>query len=359
MKRLSSFLLLPLLFLILSVSNSAAHIETSSQNRLVVFEAFLRPACGLCQSAAPVIEQLAAEYAGQPVLFLEYNVDAAPSSRYGRWWAAHGGTGTVMLPLVMTGSGQQISNGSVPYYNTYKAMVEAERIRPPQAQLTAYYRRIGNRLQFDVRVTNLSNTVLSAWQNSATVHAVVYEEAQIGLTGRYVRQAVDFPISNALAPGATAHFLLMTDEIDAIDWHKIQSVVMVDYRPTIGGPYDMLQAVVPIPPPEFAVRPNPIVFLIDDSTGQGNSMQLSFQGAAWYDWEVSTAAAWLTFLPTAGNLVNPPFASVTVSSLTHGWLEDSVQFTVTNNTAGSFNEVVPVRVYYGPLTYLYLPLAQR
>ena len=358
MMRLISFLLLPLLLLIVSVSSSTANFETTSHNRLVVFEAFLRPACGLCQSAAPAIDQLAAEYAGQPVLFLEYNVDAAPGSRYGRWWASHEGTGPVMLPLVMASSGQQISNGPVSYYNTYKAMVEAERIRSPQAHLIAYYRRIDNRLQFDVRVTNLSGTTLS-WQNSATVHAVVYEEAQIGLTGRYVRQAVATPIDVPLAPGATDHFMLMTEEIDAVDWHKIHTVVMVDYRPNSVGPYDMLQAVVPTASPTFAVRPNPMIFLVDDSTGQGNTLQLSFQGAAWLEWEASTTASWLTILPAAGNLVDAPIASVTVGSLPDGWLEGSVQFMATDDAGGEFYEDVPVRVYYGPLAYLYLPVVQR
>ena len=264
-----------------------------------------------------------------------------------------------MLPLVMASSGQQISNGPVPYYNAYKTMVEAERIRPPQAHLIAYYQRIGNRLLFDVRVTNLSSTTLSAWQNSATIHAVVYEEAQIGLTGRYVRQAVATPINDSLAPGATANFMLMTEEIDNVDWHKIHAVVMVDYRPNTDGPYDILQAVVPTTPPEFAVRPNPIVFLVDDSTGQGNSLQLSFQGAAWIEWEASTIASWLTVLPAAGNLDDPPIASVNVGSLPDGWLEGSMQFVATDNAGGEFYEDVPVRVYYGPLVYLYLPVVQR
>jgi thiol-disulfide isomerase/thioredoxin len=356
-RSISLLVFATLLFVI--ASTGTAEGEVTNQNRLVLFESFLRPGCGLCQSAAPAIDQLAAEYAGQPVLFLEYNVDAAPYSRYGRWWAAYGGTGSVMLPIVMTNSGQQISNGPVNHYQTYRAMVEAERGRSPQAHLTAYYQRIDNRLQFDIQVTNLSNTVLSAWQNSATVHAVVYEEERIGLTGRYVRQTISTPISNDLLPSSTARFVLTTPEITGVDWQKIRTVVMVDYQPNANGPYDMLQAVIPTTTPDFSVQPNPMTFLVDNTTGQGNSLRLSFQGAAWLEWTASSIPPWMSIDPSTGSLINSPIASVATGSLTPGWQEGMVRFTATNSAGEQFHEDVSARVYYGTLEYLYLPIARK
>jgi len=205
-------------------------------------------------ATGPVVDQLANEYAaaGQPVVFLEQNVDAPLGNRIGRWWAAHG-PGSASLPLTMVDSGHQISNGYLGNpgaYNTYKAMVDAELIRPPQADLAADGRRVGNRMHFDVELTNLSGVALST-SNSATVHALVYEEHTPvdpnvdHITGRIVRAAVSTGVSPALAHGATAVFTLETAELsNVVDWGKVHTIVLVDYRPAgSSGAYDVLQAV--------------------------------------------------------------------------------------------------------------------
>ena len=204
-------------------------------------------------ATGPVVDQLANEYAaaGQPVVFLEQNVDAPLGNRIGRWWAAHG-PGSVSLPLVMVDSGQQISNGYLGSgaHDTYEAMVDAELARPPLALLAALGWRLGNRMHFDVTLTNLSGVTLSS-SNSATVHALVYEEHTPvdpnvdHITGRIVRAAVSTGVSPALAHGATAVFTLETAELsNVVDWTKVHAIVLVDYRPAgSSGAYDMLQAV--------------------------------------------------------------------------------------------------------------------
>jgi len=220
-----------------------------------------------------VVDQLANEYAAasQPVVFLEQNVDAPLGNRIGRWWAAHG-SGSVTLPLIMIDSGHQISNGYLGNpgaYNTYKAMVDAELARPPQAEIEAEGWRLGNRMHFDVELTNLSGVALST-SNSATVHALVYEEHTPvdpnvdHITGRIVRAAVSTGVSPALAHGATRTFTLDTPELsNVVDWTKVHAIVLVDYRPAgSSGAYDMLQAVSADARPALTVRkqalPDPV-----------------------------------------------------------------------------------------------------
>ena len=126
-------------------------------------------------------------------------------------------------------------------------MVDAALARPVQAEIQAYWWRTGNRAGFRVQVKNLSTVTLSLGVNSATVHAIVYEDARVRLTNRFARAAVEAGISN-LAPNATATFTLETSDMGAVNWDNLHFVVLVDYRPSSSvGAFDMLQAVVALP----------------------------------------------------------------------------------------------------------------
>jgi hypothetical protein len=50
-------------------------------------------------------------------------------------------------------SGNRISNGYVNFYDTYKAMVDSSLAQMPQADIAAYYTRVGDKLAFDVSLT--------------------------------------------------------------------------------------------------------------------------------------------------------------------------------------------------------------
>jgi uncharacterized repeat protein (TIGR01451 family) len=235
-----------------SKGNGVTRSAPLLQSRLVVFETFMRPGDTRCKATGPVIDQLADEYAaaGKLAVFLEQNNDYPMGDRRDRWWAAYTGGGTVYLPLVMVSSGHQISSDDLGgfAYGTYKAMVDAELARPAQAEIIASKQRIGDKLHFDIKLTNLSGTALSS-SNMAQVHALVYEEHTPSdpnvdhITHRIVRAAVSTGV--ALANGATADFALETDDLTNIaDWNKVHSIVLADYIP--GGTssaYDMLQAV--------------------------------------------------------------------------------------------------------------------
>jgi len=184
-----------------------------------------------------VVDQLAQEYAGQPVVFLEYDVDDAPDSRYVRWWAASG-AGTATLPLVMVDSGNQYTGGYLDFHTVYGGMVDTALTRPAQVDIQAYWWRTGNRVRFYVHVTNPGTDPLTG----ATAHAIVYEETHVHLTDRFVRQAVAMPMDN-LAPGATVTYTLDTPDLTGVDWERLRYLALVDQRlHGATGAYDTLQA---------------------------------------------------------------------------------------------------------------------
>lgn len=173
-------------------------------------------------------------------MFLEYDVDNPPGNRYAYWWTAYG-SGSVTLPMVMVDSGHEISNGYEPFATVYRDMVERALARPPGVRLVVARERIGNRFRFEVRVTNLGEVTLSS-SNIARVHAIVYEDAHVADTNRFVRGARSTGISS-LAPGATETYTIEISLSSGLNWDKLHSVVLVDYRPGVNtGTYDMLQA---------------------------------------------------------------------------------------------------------------------
>ncbi len=193
------------------------------------------------------VNQLATEYADQPVVFLEYDVDDDTfSSRERRWWSTHGG-GSVILPLVMVDSGNYASNGSEDFDTKYRSMVDTSLGREPQAEISAVGQRVGDTLHFDVEVTNRSDVTLSS-ANNAAVWVTVYEEFDSPggerLTNRYVRATNSDSISTALPPGGVQSFTLDATALDGVVWDNLRAVVLVDYQPSGSSEaYDMLQAV--------------------------------------------------------------------------------------------------------------------
>lgn len=218
--------------------------------RLVVFEAFLRPECPNCQAAARSIEsELAPNYPESSVLFLEYNADAG-FSREELWWASHG-SGSVTLPMVMCDSGRQVSSGYEEFADVYAAMVDAALARAPLADLAATAQRSGSDVRVEVSLTNRSGSDLGPG-NMARVWAIVYETfAGAGdrrLTQRVVLAVTNAAVTDAVAPDATTSLAMTVPAVAPTDWANVRVMAMADYRPIAGG-YDMLQAiVVPLTP---------------------------------------------------------------------------------------------------------------
>lgn len=190
---------------------------------------------------------MAQDYAGQPVVFLEYDVDDTTfSARAGRWWSAHGG-GSVTLPLVMVDSGHRFSNGSEDFNAKYRSMVDVSMAREAQANITATGQRVGDMLRFNVEVTNKSQVTLSS-SNQAAVWIIVYETFTSSgagrLTNRFVRAITRTSFASPLSPNGVENFVLDTPTLNGVVWDNLRAVVLVDYFPDgSSGAYDMLQAV--------------------------------------------------------------------------------------------------------------------
>jgi hypothetical protein len=304
------------------------------------------------------VDKLANDYAGQPVVFLEQDVDNPLGNRYNRWWAAYGGGGSVTLPLVMVESGHQISSGHVDFYNTYKAMVDVELARPALVEIVAHSQRSGDTLQFDIQLKNLSGVPLSTFSNGATVHAIVYEDAHVGLTDRIVRAAVSTGIYPELAHGATMTFTLETG-LSGVNWDKIHPLVLADYRPGgTSGAYDMLQAAFALTQ-TFSVQPDSLTFMIAPTDSSSPAASIRFEGPSSSSWTAVTETPWLTVTPTSGAITIQPTVSVMTSALSSGWQQGQITFTASSGSGPQLSEPVSVSAYYGPVERLYLPVVIR
>jgi hypothetical protein len=291
-------------------------------------------------------------------VFIEHNVDAAASNRYTRWWAAYGGGGSVTLPLVMADSGHQVSNGYEDFETVYAAMVDAELARPAQAEIEAYSRRIGDKLRFYIELTNLSGVALSG-SNWAAIHAVVYEDAQVSCTDRYVRAAPWEYVSPGLAHGASMTLTLETADLSGVVWDNLHSVVMVDYRPGgSSGPYDMLQAAY-AQPVTITVTPDPLTFLVDPSDPPNPYRAVTLQGPYNLSWSATPGQAWLGISPASGAIGTSPVVSVASGLLSAGWQQGYITYTGSSGDGISVTGRGVVQVYYGQLERVYLPLVLR
>lgn len=188
-----------------------------------------------------MLRDLKSEYANDNVLFVEQDVDAPLAGRLDRWLEANTNPGTIYLPLVMTDSGHDISNGSEDFGAVYRQMINRSLNRSAAASMVVQTQRSGSVLRFDVRLTNRSGATLSA-ANDATVTALLWEspvdpnEVPVATIGR----TAAIP---TLTDGATGDVSLEV-VVGGLDESRTRWVVIADYQPTgPANPYDTLQAV--------------------------------------------------------------------------------------------------------------------
>ena len=259
--------------------------------------------------------------------------------------------------MVMVDSGNQISNGYVDFYNVYKAMVDGALAKPAQAEIQAHWWRTGSKVGFYVQVKNLSTVTLSSWANSATVHAIVYEDAHVKVTNRFARAAVEAGISN-LAPNATTTLKLETSDLSDVNWDNLHFVVLVDYRPSVSvGAFDVLQAIAALPiPAPFTAQPDSLTFMVDPTDLSIQPALVNFQGPGFVNWTAIPSASWLTTSPSSGPITIQPTISVIKNNLSTGWQQGNITFTTTD---GFFSDQVIINTYLGSVKRLYLPIVVR
>jgi uncharacterized repeat protein (TIGR01451 family) len=256
-------------------SPAPARSAAPAQERLVVLESFMLPGDSNSMAVGPLLDQLASEYAGQPVVFLEQNRNSDLGERLKKyWWTGYYATGGGLpaLPFTMVDSGTQVADGysSDTTFNTYKAMVDAALGRPSLVEIQFESQRVGNKVQFDIQLTSRSDRNLGP-ANGALVHAIVYEKHTPldpntdHVTERIVRAVVSANIDPVLLKDQTRTFALESGELSSVvNWARVRTLVLADYRPGgWTGVYDVLHAVRADDEPSLTVSklatPDPVL----------------------------------------------------------------------------------------------------
>jgi hypothetical protein len=310
-------------------------------------------------AAGSVADQLASEYAAQPVVFLEQNANSPIGGRMDRFWAAHGG-GSAGYPMVMVDSGHQWTDRLVTsdFYHTYKNMVNTELARPAMAEIDAQYTRVNNHFSIDVMVKNISGVSLSS-SNGANVVAIVYEDKHVGVTSRYVRAVAQQSITS-LANNSTSIYTLTTGDLSGVDWNKLHIIALAEYRPnTSSYVYDTLNAAVAAQVVPLTVQPDPLSFLVDSANPADQTQALTISGGELgLSWSISSKPTWMTISPTSGTIGTPATAKALASSIPAGLQTGSVIIHF-SGPLGSYDRSLTAKTYRGAVVKLYLPGIQR
>ncbi len=184
---------------------------------------------------------------GEAVLFLEQNDYEPVGARIDRFWNAYDQSWAA-VPKVIIDSGFRVLSGSQrDYHAAYRKPIEEALQRPAQADILAQYRLDGQKALVEVWVRNLSTQVLGD-ANYATLTAVVYENAHIVHTNRFVWAAPELPVRPPLGLLETGTYRLQAEIPATVRWQNCRIVVLLDYQPNVGSArYDMLQAAFAVP----------------------------------------------------------------------------------------------------------------
>jgi len=308
-------------------------VAAAGEDRLAVLEFFGRPHGAFCSAAGPAMISLQSEMRGRALL-LEYDFDAFPSGRVDRFWAT--GVPAQYLPLVMVGCGYRTSSGSVNYEPVYRNMINDELARPPQAAVTAYWRRVGNGMRVYAQVTNTGTRNLTEAEETA-IWLISWENARIGVSGTWVRKTAQHRLTGVLNPGETATAVITTSPLHFVDWDRIACLAMVEHRPGGTGRYDMLQAAEAVPA-GFTAVPDQLVM-----NSRQRVAEVALEGPHVLAWTASSSVPWLEPSPASGT--GP--ATVTVTLLPDLRPSTAVTGSVSFEAAGdgmAFTETVDVTV---------------
>jgi hypothetical protein len=301
-----------------------------------------------------VIDQLAQEYDGRAV-FIEYNIDAPVSlDRMDYWWYGYPSS-YANLPLTMVDSGYQTHAGFSTYnmsYAQHKSMIDDALARPAGADVSATWERVGDAARFNVRVTNRTNVTLGP-ANQARVFVLVYEDAEVLYTGRFMRSYTRANIS-ALAYNATANFTLTTPAMSGVDWEKLHFIAWVDYRPEdSAGAYDMLQAAVAAPSASpITPAPRSLMFFAEPGGTPPAGQVLSLTGPDGLSWTATPSAAWIQVSPGTSSLPTGLQVNVNPAALSAGVHVGKITF----SSPGVGSVEVSVVASVGDVNWVHLPL---
>lgn len=312
----------------------------TTQPRLTVFEGFYSADCSNCATAGAKVDELAVEYATQPVVFLEDDLFAPKGDRISR---LHDVGVVGYYPYVMVNSthgGQRWTEGILEGYAAkYKSMVDLELVRPALVEMVAYQRRVGDAVRIYAEVVNTTSVTLSPSAFPTWVHGIVWEEAKVVKTSRYVRAAMVASVPG-LAPGARGGFTLESPALTGVNWDKLHTLALTDYKPggVTGSLYDMMQA-AHAQLAAFTPSASQLSFTFPGGTP---TAEVRFAGPYVLQWSATSNQPWLTVSPTSGPLATPAQVTVNPNRLVFGEQSGTVTLTATSSDGMSFTAQVQV-----------------
>jgi hypothetical protein len=290
-------------------------------------------------AAGSVVKRLASEYAGRPVVFLEYFANASVGDRQSRFDAAWGPNGYA-VPMVMLSSGHSVTQGTQDFYTKYKAMIEAELPRPAVVELEAWQQQVGTVMRVWASLRNTAAFHLDAG-NQATVWAIMWDQGTTGVTGMYVRAAKKVAVSPGIPPVGQAGFTFDLAMPTGIDPSKLRTIALAEYRPAgASGPFDMLQAVRPLSP-SLTLSPSSLQLSLPQGTGMA---EVRLAGPPGLEWSAVSHVPWLEVTPSQGPLATPARVRVLLAPLQEGAQQGSITFTATSPDGLSLAAELPVTV---------------
>ncbi len=245
-------------------------------------------------------------------------------------------------------SGHRISTGDPGNFTTlFGRLVDTELVRPPQAAIEAYARQVGTRMRVYARLHNTSGTTLSASTNQAAVHALVYEDKRVGVTGRIMRAAPWLDLTSPLAPDGVFCATLDTDALSGVAWNALHTVVVADYTPVSGGAFDMLQAAA-ARPAGLTVTPTALRLGVDSGHPADRTVPIELAGPYTLNWTVATDVPWLVLAPDEAAIATAPAVTVTANGLAGGAQEGHATFSATSPDGMAFSQFLTVTAVLAP-----------
>lgn len=273
-------------------------------------------------------------------------MDAPLGNRISRFWAAF--SPPAYLPLVIVDSGHRISEGDQGNFTTvFGRFVDAELVRPPQAEIEAYARQVGTRMRVYARLHNTSGTTLSAPTNQAALHALVYEDKHVGVTGRIIRAAPWLDLASPLAPDGVFCATLDTDALSGVAWSALHAVVVADYTPVSGGAFDMLQGAV-ARPAGLTVTPSALRVGVDSGHPADRTVPATLAGPYNLSWTAVPDVPWLVLAPDQAAIATEPVVTVAAGALALGSQEGHVTFSANSQDGMAFTQFLTVTAVLGP-----------
>jgi len=317
-----------------------------------------------------VINQLAQEYANQPVVVVDYHLDILqdpplfepPQARWDVIQASVPPGTDLALTWTVVDSGRLYHRGAETTeeaYNAYTVMIDDALAQPATAEITAHWWLDGSTVKIRAVVTNNSTVTLSA-ENNAGVYGIVKENGVL-----YETHTTEHPGLNAaktsiagLLPGQTDLFEIEVPDINPTDWDKVEVIVLVDYQTAPEAHYEQLQAAIATQ--ALYTQPKFHAWFLDEGETLVPQFTSTIMGNPGLTWNALSNQVWLEVEETSG-LVGDSILLTTIGDVMNpGWNTAVVTITDSSHT---YTADVTVSIYKASpgevINRIYLPVMTR